>query len=103
MRPLKEAMVTVGGVDLRDVSPATMASTETPGLYFAGEVIDVDGPTGGYNLTAAFATACLAVDAIAREGHYAAPATKARPQGRRSHKPDRRRGAAPRSPRRRRR
>ncbi|MBT3295024.1 MAG: aminoacetone oxidase family FAD-binding enzyme [Verrucomicrobia bacterium] len=102
MRPLKEAMVTVGGVDLRDISPATMASTVTPGLYFAGEVIDVDGPTGGYNLTAAFATARLAVSTIAKEGHYTPPATKARPQGRRGSKPDRRRRPAPRPDRRRR-
>ncbi|MDP6490673.1 MAG: aminoacetone oxidase family FAD-binding enzyme [Kiritimatiellia bacterium] len=98
MRPLKEAMVTVGGVDLRDVSPDKMASTVTPGLYFAGEVIDVDGPTGGYNLTAAFATARLAVDTIAREGHYTPPATKARPRGQRRSRPDRRRHAAPRPP-----
>ena len=64
-RPLKEAMVTVGGVDLRDVSEKSMESGVTPGLYFAGEVLDVDGPTGGYNLTAAFATARTAVRAIA--------------------------------------
>jgi predicted flavoprotein YhiN len=102
MRPLKEAMVTVGGVDLCEVSPASMASTVTPGLYFAGEVIDVDGPTGGYNLTAAFACARLAVDTIAREGHYKPPATKARPQGHRSRRPDRRRRTTSHPPRRRR-
>jgi hypothetical protein len=64
-RPLKEAMVTVGGVDLGDVSAKSMESRVTPGLYFAGEVLDIDGPTGGYNLTAAFATARTAVRAIA--------------------------------------
>ena len=61
VRPLKEAIVTMGGVSLEDVDPATMESRKTPGLYFAGEVMDIDGPTGGYNLTLAFATAYLAV------------------------------------------
>ena len=63
-RPLKEAMVTVGGVALEEIEPGTMASRCCPGLYFAGEVMDIDGPTGGYNLHAAFATARLAVQAI---------------------------------------
>ena len=63
-RPLKEAMVTVGGVALRDINCETMESKKCPGLYFAGEVMDVDGPTGGFNLTAAFATARLAVESI---------------------------------------
>ena len=65
-RPLKEAIVTIGGVPLNEVDPATMQSRKCPRLYFAGEVMDIDGPTGGYNLTAAFATAALAVDAIAK-------------------------------------
>lgn len=65
-RPLKEAIVTVGGVALDAVDPHTMGARGLPGLYFAGEVLDIDGPTGGYNLTLAFATASLAVDAIAR-------------------------------------
>ncbi|CEP67413.1 Conserved hypothetical protein CHP00275,flavoprotein HI0933-like [Moorella glycerini] len=55
-RPVKEAMVTAGGVDVREVDPRTMASRLVPGLYFAGEVLDVDGYTGGYNLQIAFAT-----------------------------------------------
>lgn len=63
-RPLKEAIATVGGVSLEDVDPATMMSRKVPGLYFAGEVLDVDGPTGGYNLTLAFATARAAVVAV---------------------------------------
>jgi predicted Rossmann fold flavoprotein len=67
VRPLKEAMVTVGGVDLADIDPTTMQSRRSPGLFFAGEVMDVDGPTGGYNLHAAFATARLAVSTIASE------------------------------------
>lgn len=65
-RPLKEAIVTVGGVSLSEVDPATMRSRKIPGLYFAGEVLDIDGPTGGYNLSLAFATAALAVDSVAR-------------------------------------
>ena len=64
MRPLKEAIVTMGGVSLDEVNPETMESIKVPGLYFAGEVLDIDGPTGGYNLTLAFATAHLAVDKI---------------------------------------
>ncbi len=64
-RPLKEAIVTIGGVSLDDVNPATMESRKVPGLYFAGEVMDIDGPTGGYNLTLAFATARRAVASIA--------------------------------------
>jgi predicted flavoprotein YhiN len=63
-RPVKEAIVTLGGVSLSDVNPATMQSRKIPGLYFAGEVLDIDGPTGGYNLTLAFATAHRAVSAI---------------------------------------
>lgn len=66
-RPLKEAMITVGGVALDEVDPCTMESKKIPGLYFAGEVLDVDGPSGGYNLQAAFSTARLAIEAIARK------------------------------------
>ena len=67
-RPLKEAIVTIGGVSLAEVDPATMESKLVPGLYFAGEVLDIDGPTGGYNLSLAFATARLAVESCrARE------------------------------------
>jgi predicted Rossmann fold flavoprotein len=65
-RPLKEAMVTVGGVALDEVDPRTLESRKVPGLYFAGEILDVDGPTGGYNLQAAFSTARLAVAAVGR-------------------------------------
>ena len=63
-RPLKEAIVTVGGVSREEVDPETMMSRAVPGLYFAGEVLDVDGPTGGYNLTLAFATARAAVVSV---------------------------------------
>lgn len=64
-RPLKEAIVTIGGVATDEIDPDTMQSKLVPGLYFAGEVMDVDGPTGGYNLTLAFATARLAVASLA--------------------------------------
>ena len=66
-RPLKEAIVTMGGVALSEIDPETMEARAVPGLYFAGEVLDVDGPTGGYNLTLAFATARLAVESVARK------------------------------------
>lgn len=54
------AKVTVGGVDLEYINPKTMESTLTPGLYFAGEILDLHGPTGGYNLKIAFSTGYLA-------------------------------------------
>ncbi|WP_303739262.1 NAD(P)/FAD-dependent oxidoreductase [Methanobrevibacter thaueri] len=54
------AKVTIGGVDLGNVNSKTMESTLIPGLYFAGEVLDLHGPTGGYNLKIAFSTGYLA-------------------------------------------
>jgi predicted flavoprotein YhiN len=68
-RPLKEAMVTVGGVACDEVNSNTMESRHCPGLYFAGEVLDIDGPTGGFNLQLAFATAQLAIHAITEHPH----------------------------------
>ncbi len=59
-RPLKEAIVTAGGVDTREADPRTMQSKRVAGLYFAGEVLDIQGDTGGYNLQAAFSTGWLA-------------------------------------------
>lgn len=59
-RPLAEAIVTAGGVDVREINPKTMESKLVPGLYFAGEVTDVDGYTGGYNLQAAFSMGAAA-------------------------------------------
>ena len=53
------AMVTAGGVSQDEVNPKTMESKLIPGLYFAGEVLDIDGDTGGYNLQAAFSTGFL--------------------------------------------
>ncbi|MCI6993394.1 MAG: aminoacetone oxidase family FAD-binding enzyme [Methanobrevibacter sp.] len=54
------AKVTVGGIDLTNINSKTMESTVVPNLYFAGEVLDVHGPTGGYNLKIAFSTGYLA-------------------------------------------
>ncbi|PKL60989.1 MAG: NAD(P)/FAD-dependent oxidoreductase [Methanomicrobiales archaeon HGW-Methanomicrobiales-2] len=59
------AMCTAGGVTLKEIQPRTMESRIVPGLYFAGEVMDIDGDTGGYNLQAAFSTAALAARHIA--------------------------------------
>jgi hypothetical protein len=58
------AMVTAGGVNLNEVNPKTMESRLVPGLYFAGEVLDIDGDTGGYNLQAAFSMGYLAGKSI---------------------------------------
>ena len=60
LRPVEEAIVTRGGVDVREIAPGTMESRKTPGLYFAGEVLDVDAHTGGFNLQIAFSTGALA-------------------------------------------
>jgi len=58
------AMVTRGGVDWREVNSKTMQSRLVKGLYLAGEVLDVDGDTGGYNLQSCFSTAMLAARSI---------------------------------------
>ncbi len=55
-RPLEEAVVTMGGVSTKEVDPGTMESKISPGLYFCGEMLDIDGYTGGFNLQAAFTT-----------------------------------------------
>lgn len=60
LRPYTEAVVTRGGVSVKEVDPSTMASKKVSGLYFAGEVLDVDGYTGGFNLQIAFSTGALA-------------------------------------------
>jgi hypothetical protein len=61
---INEAMVTRGGVSLAEIDPKTMESKLVPGLFFVGEVLDIDGDTGGYNLQAAFSTAALAARRI---------------------------------------
>ena len=64
-RPIGEAIVTAGGVDVKEINPKTMESRLVKGLYFAGEILDVDGYTGGFNLQAAFSTGYLAGRAAA--------------------------------------
>ena len=64
---LQHAVITAGGVDTKEVDPKTMQSKLCPGLYFAGEVLDVDARTGGYNLQIAWATAQAAVRAIGND------------------------------------
>jgi len=56
LRPIEEAVVTAGGVKVSEVDPKTMQSKLLPGLYFAGEILDVDAYTGGFNLQIAFST-----------------------------------------------
>jgi predicted Rossmann fold flavoprotein len=58
--PLASAMVTAGGISLKEIDPRTMASRLVVGLYFCGEVVDLDADTGGYNLQAAFSTGYVA-------------------------------------------
>jgi len=65
--PLEKAIVTAGGVSLDEIDQRTMASKRIEGLYFCGEVIDIDADTGGYNLQAAFSTGYLAGESAA---HY---------------------------------
>ena len=67
-RPLAEAIVTRGGVTVKEIQPATMESRLCPGLYFAGEVMDVDAHTGGFNLQIAFSTGALAGASAAAQG-----------------------------------
>lgn len=64
-RPIEEAIITRGGVKVSEIKPSTMESKLIEGLFFAGEIIDVDGYTGGFNLQIAFSTAYLAAKAAA--------------------------------------
>lgn len=59
-RPIEEAIVTSGGISTKEINPSTMESKIVPGLFFAGEIIDVDALTGGYNLQIAYSTGYLA-------------------------------------------
>jgi len=59
-RPIDEAIVTRGGIALDEIDPRTMESKKVKGLFFCGEIVDIDGATGGYNLQAAFSTGFLA-------------------------------------------
>ena len=67
LRGFDEAIVTRGGVDVREVNPSTMASKRLPGLFFAGELLDVDAATGGFNLQIAFSSGALAGRSAARK------------------------------------
>lgn len=60
IRPFKEAIITVGGISTKEISPKTMESKLIAGLYFAGEIVDLDAETGGYNLQIAYSTGWLA-------------------------------------------
>jgi predicted Rossmann fold flavoprotein len=59
-RPIEEAIITSGGIDVKEISPKDMQSKLVQGLYFAGEIIDVYAYTGGFNLQIAFSTGYLA-------------------------------------------
>jgi len=69
----EEAIVTAGGVSLKDIDPWTMASRKVENLLFAGEVIDLDANTGGYNLQIAFSTGWLAGETAARKAGQGSP------------------------------
>lgn len=65
-RPVEEAIITSGGVNVKEIDPKTMESKLVKGLYFAGEVLDVDALTGGYNMHIAMATGALAGESAAK-------------------------------------
>ena len=60
LRPIEEAIITSGGIEVKEINPKTMESKLIPNLYFAGEMIDVDAYTGGFNLQIAYSTGFLA-------------------------------------------
>ena len=64
----KEEFVTCGGIPLEEVDMKTMESRKVPGLYFAGETLDIDGITGGFNFQAAWTTAWIAGQSMAEGG-----------------------------------
>ena len=64
MGEFKEAIITKGGVSVKEINPGTMESKKISGLYFTGEVLDLDAVTGGYNLQIEWSTAYLAAQAI---------------------------------------
>ena len=59
-RPIEEAIITSGGISVKEINPSTMESKLIHGLYFAGEILDTDAYTGGFNLQIAFSTGYLA-------------------------------------------
>lgn len=68
-RPIDEAIITSGGIKVNEIDPSTMQSKIIDGLYFAGEIIDVDAYTGGFNLQIAYSTGYLAGESIADKGN----------------------------------
>ncbi len=67
LRGMTEAIITNGGISVKEIDPSTMASKLVDGLYFAGEMIDVDALTGGYNLQIAWSTGYLAGESAAKK------------------------------------
>ena len=68
LRSFKEAIITQGGISVKEINPSTMESKQTAGLYFAGEVLDLDAVTGGYNLQIAWSTGwCAGTGTASRE------------------------------------
>ena len=67
LRPIEEAIITSGGIDVKEINPKDMSSKIVPGLYFAGEIIDVDAYTGGFNLQIAYSTGYLAGKSAAEQ------------------------------------
>ena len=68
LRPIDEAIITRGGVDVKEIDPRSMRSKKTDNLYFIGEVLDIDAYTGGFNLQLAFASAAAAARDISERG-----------------------------------
>ena len=64
LRGFEEAIITRGGVDVKEINPSTMESKKVRGLYFAGEVLDLDAMTGGFNLQIAWSTGHLAGSSV---------------------------------------
>lgn len=64
LRGYNEAVITKGGVSVKEIDPATMESKKVPGLYFIGEVLDLDAVTGGFNLQIAWSTAVAAARSV---------------------------------------
>ena len=65
----KEEFVTSGGVSLQDIDPKTLESKKVSGLYFAGEVLNIDGVTGGFNFQSAWTTGFLTAQAMIQKAH----------------------------------
>ena len=71
--PFKDEFVTCGGVSLQSINPSTLECKTRPGLFFAGEVLDIDGVTGGFNFQAAWTTAYVVATSIAKREQFKSP------------------------------